>query len=69
MFPPLSTADGTNGGTGCCPAVQHRRFPDEGTPRAQRIVKLNAAIIALAKSRDLPVFLYSRNIVRETFFQ
>src|SRR6266576_2890844 len=41
---------------------------DEGTPRAQRIVKLNAAIIALAKSRDLTVFLYGRDIVRDTFF-
>ena len=41
---------------------------DEGTPRAQRIVKLNAAIIALAKSRDLTVFMYGRGIVRETFF-
>ena len=42
---------------------------DEGTQRAQRIVKLNTAVIAFAKSRELPVFLYSREIVRETFFQ
>jgi hypothetical protein len=42
---------------------------DEGTPRAQRIVKLNAAIIALAKSRELPIFLYGRDMVQDTFFQ
>ena len=42
---------------------------EEGTRRTQRIVSLNAAIISLAKSRELPLFLYSREIVRETFFQ
>jgi hypothetical protein len=42
---------------------------NEGTQRAERIVKLNADIIRLAKARDLPVFLYSREIVRDTFFQ
>jgi hypothetical protein len=42
---------------------------DEGTQRAQRIVKLNAAIIAIAKSRELPVFQYGRDMVRNTFFQ
>jgi hypothetical protein len=42
---------------------------DEGTQRVQRIVKLNEAVLALAKSRDLPIFLYSREIVRETFLQ
>jgi hypothetical protein len=40
-----------------------------GTRRTQRIVNLNAAIITLAKSREMPVFVYSREIVRETFFQ
>jgi hypothetical protein len=42
---------------------------EEGTTRTRRIVNLNAAIITLAKSRQLPVFLYSREIVRETFLQ
>src|SRR5262249_33613263 len=42
---------------------------DEGTQRAQRIAKLNAAVIALAKSRDLLVFEYSRKIVSDTFYQ
>ena len=42
---------------------------EQGTRRAQRIVNLNAAITALAKSHELPVFVYSREIVRETFLQ
>ena len=42
---------------------------EQGTRRAQRIVNLNAAITALANSHELPVFVYSREIVRETFFQ
>jgi len=42
---------------------------EQGTRRAQRIVNLNAEITALAKSHELPVFVYSREIVRETFLQ
>jgi hypothetical protein len=42
---------------------------EQGTRRAQRIVNLNAAITAIAKSHELPVFVYSREIVRETFLQ
>ncbi len=42
---------------------------EQGTRRTRRIVNLNAAIRALVKSRETPVFEYSREIVRETFLQ
>ena len=37
------------------------------TLRARRITKLNEAIAALAEARGLPVYLYSREKVREAF--
>ena len=37
------------------------------TLRARRIMKLNEAIAALAEARGLPVYLYSRDKVREAF--
>ena len=37
------------------------------TLRARRITKLNEAIAALAEARGLPVYLYSRDKVREAF--
>jgi hypothetical protein len=39
------------------------------TLRARRIVKLNEAIAALAEARGLPVYMYSRDKVREAFAQ
>src|SRR5262249_25774450 len=39
----------------------------EGTIRAQRIVRLNEAVAALAEVRGLPVHLYSREQVRKAF--
>ena len=39
----------------------------QGTLRARRIVKLNEAIAALAEVRGLPVYVYSRDKVREAF--
>lgn len=40
----------------------------QGTHRAGRITKLNAAIIELAMARGLPVYTYSRDKVREAFW-
>ncbi|MEY9470844.1 Holliday junction resolvasome RuvABC endonuclease subunit [Bradyrhizobium yuanmingense] len=38
-----------------------------GTPRAMWIANSSAAIAALAKDRDIPVFAYSRDQVRDAF--
>ncbi|MCP1846812.1 MULTISPECIES: RuvC family protein [unclassified Bradyrhizobium] len=39
----------------------------QGTRRARWIRKLNGSIAALAKDRDIPIFAYSRDQVRDAF--
>jgi hypothetical protein len=39
----------------------------KGTQRAPWITELNAAIVGLAKGRDIPVYAYSRDQVRSAF--
>jgi hypothetical protein len=38
-----------------------------GTHRAKRVTKLNAAFAALAPGRSIPVYAYSRDVVRSEF--
>ncbi|MGY4197817.1 hypothetical protein [Bradyrhizobium sp. USDA 4520] len=40
---------------------------DQGTRRARWIRKLNGSIASLAKDRDIPIFAYSRDQVRDAF--
>jgi hypothetical protein len=39
----------------------------QGTPRAQRIVRLNKAIARLATQRGMPIHMYSRSDILDAF--